>query len=137
MKRQSKCLSEKDKGDKIQIKEIDFSDVIMKAIPVLREKAPNDGSAISKIISVVTQLPSKVICTMLDAVSQDDKYEIVALLVRDNQEKLKKMLSQFPDRYGQSKMSFGNPILPQLYDFEINVIGCSHQKTIRRHSSIW
>lgn len=79
---------------KIQIKEIDFSDVILKAIPVLREKAPNDGSAISKIISVVTQLPSKVICTMLDAVSQNDKYEIVALLVRDNQEKLKKMLSQ-------------------------------------------
>lgn len=79
---------------KIQIKEIVFFDVIMKAMPILREKAPNDGSAISKIVSVVTLLPSEAICTMLDAVSQNDKYEIVALLVRDNQEKLKKMLSQ-------------------------------------------
>ena len=79
---------------KIQIKEINFADVILKAMPVLRAKAPNDGSAISKIVSVVTQLPSEVICTMLDAVSQNDKYEIVALLIRDNQEKLKKMLSQ-------------------------------------------
>lgn len=78
----------------VQIKEIDFCDVILKAMPVLREKAPNDGSAISKIISVVTNLPSEAIDTMLNAVSQDDKYEIVALLVRDNQEKLKQMLSQ-------------------------------------------
>ena len=77
----------------IQIKEIDFSDVIMKVMPVLREKAPNDGSAISKIISVITQLPAEVICTMLDAVSREDKHEIVALLVRDNHEKLKKMLT--------------------------------------------
>lgn len=79
---------------KIQIKEIDFADVILKAMPVLQEKVPNDGSAISKIISVVTQLPSEVICTMLDAVSQDDKYEIVVLLVRENKDKIRQALSQ-------------------------------------------
>lgn len=79
---------------RIQIKEIDFCDVILKAMPVLQEKAPNDGSTISKIISVVTQLPHEVIRTMLEAVSQEDKCEIVALLVRDNKEKLKQMLSQ-------------------------------------------
>ena len=79
---------------RIQIKEIDFCDVILKAMPVLQEKASNDGSAISKIVSVVTQLPHEVIRTMLEAVSQEDKCEIVALLVCDNKEKLHQALSQ-------------------------------------------
>lgn len=84
---------------KLQIKEIDFADVILKAMPVLREKAPNDGSAIAKIISVVTQLPFEAICTMLDAVSQDDKYEIVVLLVRENKDKIRQALSQLLKQY--------------------------------------
>lgn len=79
---------------RIQIKEIDFCDVILKTMPVLQEKAPHDGSAISKIISVVTQLPHEVIRTMLEAVSQEDKCEIVALLVGENKEKLHQALSQ-------------------------------------------
>lgn len=79
---------------RIQIKEIDFCDVILKAMPVLQEKASNDGSAISKIVSVVTQLPHEVIRTMVEAVSQEDKCEIVALLVCDNKEKLHQALSQ-------------------------------------------
>lgn len=79
---------------RIQIKEIDFCDVILKAMPVLQEKAPNDGSAISKIISVAAQLPHEAIRAMLEAVSQEDKCEIVALLVRDNKEKLHQALSQ-------------------------------------------
>ena len=79
---------------RIQIKEIDFCNVILKAMPALQENAPDDGSAISKIISVVTQLPQEVIQTMLEAVSQEDKCEIVALLVRDNKEKLHQTLSQ-------------------------------------------
>ena len=78
----------------VQIKEIDFCDVILKAMPVLQEKAPNDGSAIAKIISVVVQLPHEVIRTMLEAVSQEDKCEIVALLVRENKAKLHQALSQ-------------------------------------------
>ena len=63
-------------------------------MPVLQEKASNDGGAISKIVSVVTQLPHEVIRTMLEAVSQEDKCEIVALLVCDNKEKLHQALSQ-------------------------------------------
>lgn len=78
----------------IQIKEIDFCDVILKAMSVLQEKAPNDGSAISKIISVVTQLPHEVIRTILEAVSHEDKCEIVALLVHENIDKLHQTLSQ-------------------------------------------
>lgn len=79
---------------KVQIKEIEFFDVIMRAMPFLQAKAPDDGSAVSKIIYVVTQLPPDVICTTLNAVSRDDQYEIVSLLVRDNKEKLIKVLSQ-------------------------------------------
>lgn len=79
---------------RIQIKEIDFYDVVLKAMPVLQEKAAHNGSAISKIISVVTQLPHEVIRTMLEAVSQEDKCEIVALLVGENKEKLHQALSQ-------------------------------------------
>ena len=78
----------------IQIKEIDFCDVILKTMPVLQEKASNDGSAISMIISVVTKLPHEVIRTMLEAVSHEDKCEIVALLVRENNDKLHQALSQ-------------------------------------------
>ena len=78
----------------IKIKEIDFYDVIRKAMPVLQEKTPKDGSAIAKIIAVVTQLPEAVIHTMLNAVPYEDKYEIVALLVRENQEKIQAALSQ-------------------------------------------
>ena len=79
---------------KLQINEIDFGDVILKALPVLREKVSDDGSAVSKIIAVVTQLPSEVIRTMLDAVPREDKQEIVALLVRENKDKLCEVLSR-------------------------------------------
>ena len=78
----------------IQIKEIDFFDVIRKTMPVLQEKTPNDGSATAKIIAVVTQLPEDVIHTMLNAVPYEDKCEIVVLLVRENQEKIRTALSQ-------------------------------------------
>lgn len=78
----------------IQIKKIDFYDVVVKAMPVLQEKMSNDGNAICKIISVFSELPDDVIGIMLNAVSQEDKYEIVALLVRDNKEMLMQMLSQ-------------------------------------------
>ena len=78
----------------IQIKEIDFCDVILKAMPILQEKAPNDGSAVSKIIAVVTQLPEEVIRTMLNAVHYEDKCEIVAMLAREHQEKIQAALSQ-------------------------------------------
>ena len=71
-----------------RIKEIDFCDVVLKAMPVLQEKTPNDGSAISKIITIVTQLPHETIRTMLESVSQEDKCEIVALLLRENKDKL-------------------------------------------------
>ena len=79
---------------RIQIKEIDFCDVILKAMPVLQKQALHDGSAISKILSVATQLPHEVIRTMLEAVSQEDKCEIVALLVGENKEQLHRALSQ-------------------------------------------
>ena len=83
----------------IQIKEIDFFDVIRKAKPVLQEKAPNDGSATAKIIDVVTKLPEDVIHTMLNAVPYQDKCEIVALLLRENKEKIQAALSQQLKKY--------------------------------------
>lgn len=52
----------------IHIKEIDFCDLVRKAMRVLQEKVPNDGSATAKIIAVVTQFPEDVIYTMLNAV---------------------------------------------------------------------
>ena len=84
----------------IQVKEIDFYDVIMKAMPVLQEKAPDDGSAIAKIISVLTDLPADVIGIMLNAVSQSDKQEIAALLVRDYNEKVKQMTARMLEQNG-------------------------------------
>lgn len=78
----------------IQIKEIDFCEVILKAMPILQEKASSEASAISKIISVVTQLPREVIRTMLEAVSHEDKCEIIALLVGENKEKLHQAFCQ-------------------------------------------
>lgn len=79
---------------KIRIREIDFCDIILKAMPVLRENTAYDGSAGSKIISVVTQLPQNVIRAMLEAVPQKDQCEIVTLLVRENRDKLHQGLSR-------------------------------------------
>lgn len=84
----------------VRIKEIDYCDVILKAMPALKSKAPDDGSAMAKIISVVTQLPDDVIRTMVDAISQEDKNEIVVCLVRENREKLKQVLSQILKQNG-------------------------------------
>ena len=53
----------------IQIKEIDFCDVILKAMPVLHEKVLNDGSAIAKI-------------------PQDKKDEAVAYLISKNKDRI-------------------------------------------------
>lgn len=85
---------------KIQIQEIDFGDVILKAMSASREKMPINGRANSKIISVVTQLPSEVIRTVLDAVPQKDKCEIAALLVQENAFGIRAALSRQLERFG-------------------------------------
>lgn len=73
----------------VRILEIDFCDVIMKAMPVLQNNVCSDGSAFSKILLVASRLPREVIGTMLEAIPVEDQREIVSLLVEENREQLR------------------------------------------------
>lgn len=76
----------------IKIQQIDLCECLLQAMPILREKVPQDGTAVSRILRVVTQLPDHVIRTMLEAVPESELQEILVLLIRENQEKIRQKL---------------------------------------------
>lgn len=85
---------------KIRIKEIDFCDILMKALPVLGKNAPNNGKAISRILSVVSQLPAEAVRPLVDALPRNELYQIASLLVRENKYKIMNALSQLLKQKG-------------------------------------
>lgn len=84
----------------IRINRIDYGEVVVKALPLLRTKIRDDGSAMAKMLLAITQLPPEVIYGIFDAMPQERKAEIVALLASENKEKLLKLAMAVAEKNG-------------------------------------
>lgn len=84
----------------IKISRINYGEVAVKALPLLRAKIRDDGSAVAKILLAITQLPPEMICGIFDAMPQEQKDEIVALLAAENKEKLLKLAMAVAEKNG-------------------------------------
>lgn len=81
------------KGDKtveisLKINEINYDSIIEKAIPLLKEKAQTDNSAILKMVSGILNMPGDIPKKMLNALPQETKNELVAYLINNNKNKV-------------------------------------------------
>lgn len=72
----------------LNISEFEHADAACRALAMLREKVSDNGSAASKLLCTAAQLPDELVYSVFDAVSQEDKNEILVRLVQENKEKL-------------------------------------------------
>lgn len=73
---------------RMKISELEYADAACKALAMLRERVSDNGSAASKLLCTAVQLPDELVYSVFDAVSQEDKNEILVRLVQENKEKL-------------------------------------------------
>ena len=72
----------------MKIQDIHYGDVAVQALPILEEKLPAEDTAMNKLLRAITHFPEDVVYSLFDAISQQEKNEIVSLLVRENEEKI-------------------------------------------------
>ena len=68
----------------IKIDEINYGDVAVKAMPLLREAARKQNGAVGKLLGALTELPEYQISDLLDAISVTVKNEIISDLATEH-----------------------------------------------------
>lgn len=71
----------------IKIREINYGDVAVKALPLLGSAAQNYGSAVEKTIAAVSMLPEELIHSIFDAIPTEQKNDLVSAFVMEYGEK--------------------------------------------------
>lgn len=72
----------------VKIGDISYGDVAVKALPMLRKKIVDNGSAVNKILCAITELPPEPIHGVFNAIPYAEKNGIVAALVEENKERI-------------------------------------------------
>lgn len=67
----------------VQLGQINYGDVAVKAMPLLKSTAQRHDGVIGEIISAISELPASVIHDIFDAISEEKKNGIVAMLSRE------------------------------------------------------
>ena len=79
----------------MKIQDIHYGDVAVQAFPLLAEKLPAEDTAMNKLLRAIAHLPEDVVYSLFDAIPQQEKNEIVSLLVQENKEKILAYATQF------------------------------------------
>ena len=83
----------------ININDINYESIIGQAIPMLKEKAQTDNSAILKMVSGILNMPGDIPKKMLNALPQETKDELVMYLINSNKTKVLELLQNaFTDK---------------------------------------
>lgn len=72
----------------VKIKEINYGDVAVKAMPFLKKAAQSQNNAVGKTIAAVSQLPDDLIYNIFDVIPMEQKNDIVAAFAMENKEKI-------------------------------------------------
>lgn len=79
----------------MNIQDIHYGDVAVQAFPLLTEKLSPEDTAMNKLLRAIAHLPENVVYSLFDAIPQQEKNEIVSLLVQENKEKILAYATQF------------------------------------------
>lgn len=79
----------------MKIQDIHYGDVAVQALPLLVEKRPTEDTAMNKLLRAIAHLPEDVVYSLFDAIPQQEKNEIVSLLIQENKEKILAYATQF------------------------------------------
>lgn len=85
---------------KIKIDNIDYADLAVALMPLIRGKLQEKPGAVAKILASLTTLPEGLIRKTLGALPQENKDEMAAMLINENQEKLIAMIQDYAKENG-------------------------------------
>lgn len=115
----------------VNIQSLDYGDVAMLALPVLREKLPAEDTAITRILGAVTRLPEDIIRQVFQAMSAEDKNTIVSMLVEEHKDKLLTAFSTFLQAHQLAKQLTDIRLTPNL-DVELSVTHIDYASLVER-----
>lgn len=96
---------------KIKMKEINYGDVAVKAMPLLAQTAQHHTGAVGEVIAAFSALPSELIHDVFNAIPEEKKNGIVALLSMEYREKVLNIINSLSEE---------NRIGVTLDDFTVN-----------------
>ncbi len=73
---------------RIIVDEINYSDIVEKCLPLVRDKLKEKEGTLPKVVLGVANLPPSMAAAMLDKLPQETKDEVAALLINKNKDKL-------------------------------------------------
>lgn len=73
---------------RIIVDEINYSDVVTKCLPLVRDKLKEKEGTLPKVVSGLANLPPSMAAAMLDKLPKETKDEVAALLINKNKDKL-------------------------------------------------
>lgn len=72
----------------MKIQDICYEDVAVLALPSLEHRLPRNDTALSKLLRAIARLPVDVVHSLFDAIPQQEKNDMVSLLVLENKDRL-------------------------------------------------
>ncbi len=82
--------------------EIDYAGILIKFMPMIRDKLKDLDGAMPKMIGGLTALPAPVVRGAVNALPQDTKDQMVAYLINHNGEKILSAAQGFAEKQGIS-----------------------------------
>ncbi len=83
---------------RIIVDEINYSDLIIKCLPLVRDKMKEKEGTLPKVVSGLASLPPSMAAAMLDKLPQETKDEVAALMINKNKDKIIEKAEEYAAR---------------------------------------
>lgn len=84
----------------LKIHSLNYRDVARKVLPLVKNALGEPQSAAAKTAAVITQLPEDLICSILDAIPQEQKNEILAGFAGENAGRILELANRLSETNG-------------------------------------
>ena len=87
---------------KLKLDNIDYGELAVKLLPLVGDKLKESDNTVAKLLSGVAKMPPAIIKTTVNALPQETKDEVVALLINKNKDKIKRVFMDFANAKGMN-----------------------------------
>ncbi|MBR4027152.1 MAG: hypothetical protein IKJ01_06295 [Lachnospiraceae bacterium] len=85
---------------RLKLDNIDYGELAVKMLPLVGDKLKESDNTVAKLLSGVAKMPPSIIKTTVNALPQETKDEVVALLINKNKDKIKRLFMDFANTKG-------------------------------------
>ena len=85
---------------RLKLDNIDYGELAVKMLPLVGDKLKESDNTVAKLLSGVAKMPPSIIKTTVNALPQETKDEVVALLINKNKNKIKRLFMDFANTKG-------------------------------------